>query len=102
MLQNQLQENRGARSCRGDARENLTGKLSELIKLVGEFLTQCINPFTKPIELPAGLLVEKYNLIQKKDVGAEAQRMPLWTRQESVPKYVTDLYQGICRGCGSS
>jgi len=46
-----------------------------------EFLVQCVNPFTKPVELPAGSLVEKFHSVQE-DVGLtletadEAQGVP--------------------------
>jgi len=35
----------------------------------GEFLVQCVNPFTEPVELPAGSLVGKFHSIQEEDVG---------------------------------
>jgi len=33
-----------------------------------EFLVQCVNPFTEPVELPAGLLVGKFHSMQEEDV----------------------------------
>jgi len=34
-----------------------------------ELLLQCINPFTEPVQLSAGVLVGKYHSIQEADVG---------------------------------
>jgi len=36
---------------------------------VGEFLVQCVNPFTEPVELPAASPVEKFHSMQEKDIG---------------------------------
>jgi len=36
----------------------------------GEFLVQCVNPFTEPVELPAGSLVKKFHSVQEEDVGS--------------------------------
>jgi len=38
----------------------------------GEFLVQCVNPFTEPVELPAGSLVGKFHSVQEEDVGPGA------------------------------
>jgi len=35
----------------------------------GEFLVQCVNPFTKPVELLACSLVGKFHSIHEEDVG---------------------------------
>jgi len=70
----------------------------------GELLVQCINPFTKPVTLPAGALVGKY----QEDVGpalktvAGAPGKPSRTRQGAVPEHVADLYEETCGSCRSS
>jgi len=35
----------------------------------GEFLVQCVNHFTEPVELPTGSLVGKFYSIQEEDIG---------------------------------
>jgi len=35
----------------------------------GEFLVQCVNPFTEPVELPVGSLAGKFHSVQEEDVG---------------------------------
>jgi len=48
----------------------------------GEFLVQCVNPFTEPVELPAGSLVGKFHSVQEDNVepalelADEARRVP--------------------------
>jgi len=58
----------------------------------GEFLVQCVNPFTEPVELPAGSLAGKFYSIQEEDVGPEtadgARRVPTRDgRGRSVPEH---------------
>jgi len=69
---------------------------------------QCINPFTEPVRLSAGALVEKYHSIQEADVGpaletvADTQENPTRTSRGAVPEHMADLYDGACGNCTSS
>jgi len=73
----------------------------------GEFLIQCVNPFTEPVEMPAGLLVRKFNSEQKEDVGAaletadKANRVPTRNSRGPLPEHVAELYEYACDGCES-
>jgi len=61
----------------------LTYSLNRLDERI-EFLVQRVNPFTEPVELPAGFLVGKFHSVQEEDVGpaletADDARSPLET-----------------------
>jgi len=73
----------------------------------GEFLFQCVNLFTEPVELPAGLLVGKFHSVQEEDVGPaletadDAPRIPTSDGRGPVPEHVAELYRNACDGCES-
>jgi len=73
----------------------------------GGFLVQCVNPFTEPVELPAGSLVRKFHSVQEEDVGPaletanEARRVPTRDGRGPVPEHLVDLYGDACNGCES-
>jgi len=106
-LQGQLQEGLGARNGGGNAWEDLTGKQPELARLSGELLVQCLNPFTKPVRLPAGSLVKGTTPFIKKMLAGTGNsgwgpgKHPL-DQTGAVPEHVADLYQGACGGFENS
>jgi len=57
-----------------------------------EFLVQCVNSFTEPVELPAGSLVGKFHSVQEEDVGPaletadEGRRVPTRDHRGPVPE----------------
>jgi len=65
----------------------------------GEFLVQCMNPFTEPVELPAGSLVGKFYSVQEEDVGPaletadEACSIPTRDGRGPVPEHVAELHE---------
>jgi len=73
----------------------------------GEFLVQCVNLFTKPVELPAGSLVGKVHSVQEEEVGPaletadDARRIPTSDGRGPVPEHVAELYGDACDGCES-
>jgi len=73
----------------------------------GEFLVQCMNPFTEPVELPARSLVGKFHSVQEEDVGPaletadEAHRIPTRNGRGLVPEHIAELYGDACDGCES-
>jgi len=70
----------------------------------GEFLAQYVNPFTEPVELPAGSLVGKFHSIQEEDVGPaletvdEARQIPTKDNREPVSEHLVDFYGDACDG----
>jgi len=68
-------------------------------------MVQCVNPFTEPVELPAGSLVGKFHSMQEEDVGPslemgdEARGVPTVNDRGPVPEHVVELYEGACDGC---
>jgi len=74
----------------------------------GEFLVQCVNPITEPVELPAGSLVRKFHSVQEEDVGPametaeEARGVPTRNGRGPVPEHLVDMYGGACDGCESN
>jgi len=75
---------------------------------MGEFLVQCVNPFTEPVELLAGSLVGKFHSVQEKDVGPametaeEIHGVPTMNGRKPVPEHLVDLYEDVCDGCESN
>jgi len=73
----------------------------------GEFLVQCVNTFTEPVELPAGSLVGKFHSVQEEDVepaletADETRRIPTRDGRGPVPENVAELYEDACDGCES-
>jgi len=73
----------------------------------GEFLVQCVNPFTEPVEFSAGSLVGKFHSVQKEDVGPaletaeKARGVPTRDGRGPVPEHVAKLYEDACDGCES-
>jgi len=73
----------------------------------GEFLVQCVNPFTEPVELPAGSLVGKFHSVQEDNVepalelADEARRIPTRDGRGPVPEHIAELYGDACDGCES-
>jgi len=67
-----------------------------------EVLVQCVNPFTVPVELPAGSLVGKFHSVQEEDVGPaletadDARRTSTRDGREPVPEHVAELYGDAC------
>jgi len=66
-----------------------------------------VNPFTEPVELPAGSLVGKFHSVQEEDVGpalemaGEARGVPTRNGRGPVPEHLVDLYRDACDGCES-
>jgi len=64
-----------------------------------------VNPFTEPVELPAGLLVGKFHSVQEEDVGLamemaeKARGAPTRNGRGPVPEHLADLYGDACDGC---
>jgi len=67
----------------------------------GEFLVQCVIPFPKPVELPAGSLVQEENVGPALVTADDAQRIPTSYGKGPVPEHVTELYVDVCDGCES-
>jgi len=73
----------------------------------GEFLVQCVNHFTEPVELPAGSLLGKFHSVQEEDVvpaletADKARRIPTRDGRGPVPEHVAELYGDACDGCES-
>jgi len=84
----------------------LANSLNRLDEL-GEFLVQCVNPFTEPVELPAGSLVGKFHSMQEEDVepaletAEEARGVPTRNGGGPVPEHLVDLYGDACDDCES-
>jgi len=82
---------------------NSPNRLDEL----GEFLVQCVNPFTETVELRVGSLVGKFHSVQEEDVGPaletadKARRIPTRDGRGPVPEHVAELYGDACDGCES-
>jgi len=66
----------------------------------GEFLVQCVNPFTEPVELLAGSVVGKFYSVPGKDVepaletADDACKIPTRDGRGPVPEHVAELYGG--------
>jgi len=66
-----------------------------------------VNPFTEPVGLPAGSLVEKFHSVQEEDVGPalgttdEARRVPTRDDRGPVPEQVAELYGDASDVCES-
>jgi len=74
----------------------------------GNFLVQCVNTFTEPIELSAGLLVGRFHSVQEQDVGPamemvkEACGVPATNGRGPVPEHLIDLHRNACDDCKSN
>jgi len=66
-----------------------------------------VNPFTEPLELPAGSLVGKFHSVQEKDVGPmletadNTRRIPTGDGRRPVPEHIAELYGDACDSCES-
>jgi len=65
----------------------------------GNFFVQRVNPFTEPVELPAGSLVGKFYSVQ--ETADEARKIPTRDGRGPVPEHVAELYGDACDGCES-
>jgi len=72
----------------------------------GEFLVQCVNSFTEPLELLAGSLVGKFHSVQQDveltlETVDEVQGVPARNGGGTVPENLVNLYGDACDGCES-
>jgi len=67
-----------------------------------EFLVQCVNLFTEPVELSAGSLVGKFHSVEEEHVGPALEtvdgswRVPAKDGRGPVPEHVAELYGDAC------